>query len=79
MGVKALWNLRNDDLYNFRWGNPEYTREYYSHMPLNVTAGMHMGSDGYVWARVWSEKKTKDADEVRGNPDKTISCSDTPR
>ena len=48
-GVKALWNLRNDDLFNLRWGDPEYTREYYANMPLNVAAGMHMGSDGYVY------------------------------
>ena len=55
--VKALWNLRNDDLFNFRFGSPEYAYEYYRQMPLNVTAGMHMGSDGYVWARTWADKK----------------------
>ena len=52
-GVKGLWNIRNDDLFNFRWGNPEYTARYYKNLPPpNVTAGMHMGSDGYVWARL---------------------------
>jgi hypothetical protein len=55
--VKALWNLRNDDLFNFRFGSPEYAADYYRQMPLNVTAGMHMGSDGYVWARTWADKK----------------------
>lgn len=25
-GVKALWNLRNDDIFNFRWGSPDYAR-----------------------------------------------------
>eukprot|EP01045_Picozoa_sp_COSAG04_P010171 COSAG04_NODE_616_length_11905_cov_2.617906_1_plen_114_part_10 len=52
-GVKGLWNIRNDDLFNIRWGNPEYTARYYKNLPPpNVTAGMHMGSDGYVWARL---------------------------
>ncbi len=55
--VKALWNLRNDDLFNFRFGSPEYAYDYYRQMPLNVTAGMHMGSDGYVWARTWADKR----------------------
>jgi len=56
-GVKALWNLRNDDLFNFRFGSPEFARKYFSAMPLNVTAGFHMGSDGYVWARAWADKQ----------------------
>ena len=55
--VKALWNLRNDDIFNFRFGSPEYAYDYYRQMPMNVTAGMHMGSDGYVWARTWADKK----------------------
>jgi hypothetical protein len=38
-GVKALWNLRNDDLFNFRFGSPEYAQKYYAAMPLNATAG----------------------------------------
>ncbi|NQT03732.1 MAG: carbohydrate-binding family 6 protein [Planctomycetes bacterium] len=48
--VKCWWNLRNDDIFNFRWGDPEYVRAFLSSLPQK-TAGYHMGSDGYVWAR----------------------------
>ncbi|MBN2137245.1 MAG: hypothetical protein JW720_05530 [Sedimentisphaerales bacterium] len=48
--VKCWWNLRNDDIFNFRWGDPEYVRQFLSNLPEN-TAGYHMGSDGYVWGR----------------------------
>jgi len=50
--VKCWWNLRNDDIFNFRWGDPEYVREFLSNLPSKkLTAGYHMGSDGYVWGR----------------------------
>ncbi|MHC4179260.1 MAG: carbohydrate-binding family 6 protein, partial [Planctomycetota bacterium] len=49
-GVKCWWNLRNDDIFNFRWGDPDYAREFILHLPpKELTAGYHMGSDGYVW------------------------------
>lgn len=49
--VKCWWNLRNDDIFNFRWGDPEYVRAFLSNLSPNQTAGYHMGSDGYVWGR----------------------------
>jgi hypothetical protein len=49
--VKCWWNLRNDDIFNFRWGDPEYVRAFLSNLPPGQTAGYHMGSDGYVWGR----------------------------
>jgi hypothetical protein len=49
--VKCWLNLRNDDLFVFRWGSPDYVREYIQNMPLDVMPGFYMGSDGYVWAR----------------------------
>ena len=55
-GKRTWWNLRNDDLFVFRWGNPEYVREFYSNLPLALTEGIHMGSDGYVWGRVFADK-----------------------
>ena len=54
--IKMLWNVRNDDIYNFRWTNVAYVREYFASMPKNITLGYHMGSDGYVWAKTWSDK-----------------------
>ncbi len=51
-GVKCWWNLRNDDLFHFRWGDPDYVRDFLRHLPpAELTAGYHMGSDGYVWGR----------------------------
>ncbi|MDF7825152.1 hypothetical protein P4B35_14105 [Pontiellaceae bacterium B12227] len=45
-------NLRNDDIFNFRWGNPDYVRGYMKNLPdESLMAGYHMGSDGYVWGR----------------------------
>ena len=55
-GSKTWWNLRNDDIFVFRWGNPEYVSEFYRNLPLAVTEGIHMGSDGYVWGRVFADK-----------------------
>lgn len=50
--VKCWWNLRNDDIFNFRWGDPDYVREFLLNLPpKQLTAGYHMGSDGYVWGR----------------------------
>jgi len=50
--VKCWWNVRNDDIFNFRWGDPDYAREFIRHIPpKELTAGYHMGSDGYVWGR----------------------------
>ena len=50
--VKCWWNLRNDDIFNFRWGDPEYVRAFLGNLPpADKTAGYHMGSDGYVWGR----------------------------
>ena len=49
--MKSWWNLRNDDLFCLRWGDPDYARSMIKNMPHAETAGFHMGSDGYVWAR----------------------------
>ena len=51
-GLRCWWNLRNDDIFVFRWGDPEYVREFLRNLPpQKLTAGYHMGSDGYVWGR----------------------------
>ena len=51
-GMKFWWNLRNDDIFNFRWGSPDYVRTFINNLPpLEQTEGFHMGSDGYVWGR----------------------------
>ena len=51
-GMKFWWNLRNDDIFNFRWGSPDYVRTFINNLPpLDQTLGFQMGSDGYVWGR----------------------------
>jgi hypothetical protein len=51
-GTKWWWNLRNDDIFYFRWGDPDYVREFIQSLPpAEQTEGFHMGSDGYVWGR----------------------------
>lgn len=50
--MKCWWNIRNDDIFNFRWGDPDYARAFLANLPPEeLTAGYHMGSDGYVWGR----------------------------
>ena len=65
--VRCWWNLRNDDIFNFRWGDPEYVRAFLSNLPpKGKTAGYHMGSDGYVWGREFTslEPETPRALEI---------------
>lgn len=52
LGLRCWWNLRNDDLFVFRWGDPEYVRAFLANLPpAESTAGYYVGSDGYVWGR----------------------------
>ncbi|MGC6505773.1 MAG: hypothetical protein ACON39_04270 [Coraliomargaritaceae bacterium] len=50
--IGCWMNLRNDDIFCFRWGDPDYVRTYMKNLPPEpLLAGYHMGSDGYVWGR----------------------------
>ncbi len=47
-------NLRNDDLFVLRWGDPDYVREFMANLPRDVMrweAGYFLGPDGYVQGR----------------------------
>jgi hypothetical protein len=48
-----MWmTVRNDDIYTYRWGDPDYAREYIRNLPgPNKLAGYYMGPDGYIWGR----------------------------
>jgi hypothetical protein len=51
-GIATWWNVRNDDIYNLRWGNPEYVKQFILNFPQGErTAGYYMGSDRFVWGR----------------------------
>ena len=46
------WTIRNDDIYNLRWGDPDYVKQFVLSFPKgNLTAGYVMGSDRYAWGR----------------------------
>lgn len=50
-GVKIWLTVRNDDYYMFRWGNPDFARDYLSNMPVSCMNGFYMGPDGFTWGR----------------------------
>jgi hypothetical protein len=51
-GMRTWMTVRNDDIYSFRWGDPEFARAYLRGMPgPDVLAGFNMGPDGYTWGR----------------------------
>ncbi len=52
-GYKVWMNIRNDDIFMHRWGSPDYVRQFIREMPLDQSPGFMMGSDGYVWGRVF--------------------------
>jgi hypothetical protein len=55
--------VRNDDIYSFRWGNPDYARQYLLDIPVpEKVAGYYMGPDGYCWGK---DFLGKDANPVR--------------
>jgi hypothetical protein len=50
--MATWWNIRNDDIYNLRWGDPEYVKQFILNFPKGgKTAGYYMGSDRYAWGR----------------------------
>lgn len=64
-GLKSWWNIRNDDIFHFRWGDAEYASEFFKNLPPEeVTAGYFMGSDGYVWGREFISKHPKEPREL---------------
>lgn len=55
--LKSWWNLRNDDIFVYRWGDPDYVRSFIGHFKKEHTAGFYMGSDGYVWGKEFISKQ----------------------
>lgn len=63
-GLKSWWNLRNDDIFVHRWGDPDYVRAFLQNFDRDATAGFHLGSDGYVWGREFISKQPKSPREL---------------
>ncbi|HLN21805.1 MAG TPA: alpha-glucuronidase family glycosyl hydrolase [Bacteroidales bacterium] len=55
---KTLWTLRNDDVYYFRWGAPDYIRSFIKNIPYDISEGFYLGSDQYVWGRDFLSRNT---------------------
>ncbi len=55
-GNKTFWTLRNDDNYYFRWGAPDFVRQFIKNMPADVSKGFYYGSDNYIWGRDFLSK-----------------------
>jgi hypothetical protein len=55
---KTLWTLRNDDNFYFRWGAPDFVRDFIKNIPYEVSEGYYYGSDQYVWGRDFLSKNT---------------------
>ena len=52
-------NMRNDDIFIFRWGDADHVREFLQNVPrdlMRYEAGFYMGPDGYVWGRDFASK-----------------------
>jgi hypothetical protein len=54
--LKSWWNVRNDDIFHFRWGDPAFASAFIKNFPEHVTEGFFMGSDSYVWGREFISK-----------------------
>jgi hypothetical protein len=51
-GLRTWLTVRNDDVYSFRWGDPEFARSFVKNMPgRDKCAGFYMGPDGFIWGR----------------------------
>jgi len=56
--VKCWQNIRNDDFFIYRWGDPIYAAQFIKNIPLDVTAGFVMGDDGYVYGKDFASKNS---------------------
>lgn len=57
--VPCWLNLRNDDIFIYRWGDADYVREFLQNVPrdlMRFEAGFYMGPDGFVWGREFISK-----------------------
>ena len=61
---KTLWTLRNDDNFYFRWGAPDFVRDFIRNIPYDVSEGFYYGSDQYVWGREFLDKYTEGPREL---------------
>lgn len=57
---RFFWNLRNDDIFQLRWGDVEFLRALIVGLPgANITRGFWVGSDGWAWAREFTSLRPR--------------------
>ncbi len=68
-GDKKAWvELRNDDIFNFRWGDPDHVRRFITKLPdEEKLRGFLMGPDGYVWGREFTSTEPETPRELEIN------------
>ena len=50
--LRTWLTVRDDDIYSFRWADPQYARGFIRALPgPDKLAGFYMGPDGYNWGR----------------------------
>lgn len=54
--LKTIWTMRNDSVYLYRWGAPDFVREFIQNIPYEVSRGYYFGSDGWIWGREFLSK-----------------------
>lgn len=62
--LKTLWTLRNDDIFQFRWGAPNFVRDFIKNIPYDVSEGFYYGSDQYVWGREFLGKNSSEPRDI---------------
>lgn len=62
--LKTLWTLRNDDIFHFRWGAPDFVRDFIKNIPYDVSEGFYYGSDQYVWGREFMGKNSEEPRDI---------------
>jgi hypothetical protein len=57
-GMRTWLTVRNDDIYSYRWGDPDFAREYVRNIPgPDRVVGFYMGPDGYCWGREFIDRE----------------------
>jgi hypothetical protein len=63
-GMKTIWTLRNDDSYQYRWGAPDFVRDFILNIPYEVSRGYYYGSDQWIWGREFLSKEPEDPPQL---------------
>ena len=63
-GMKTIWTLRNDDNYYYRWGAPDFVREFMQNIPIDVSRGFYYGSDQWIWGREFLMKESESPRQI---------------